>query len=47
MKKLFNVGIAAALLASCAPQLPKDQYQLDGNIQGVDNQSSYMMYAVD
>lgn len=47
MKKLFNVGIAAALLASCAPQLPKDQYQLDGNIQGVDNQSIYMMYAVD
>lgn len=47
MKKLLNLGIAAALLASCAPQLPKDQYQLSGNIQGVDNQNIYMMYAID
>ena len=45
MKKLLYSGIAVALLASCAQQLPKDQYLLNGSIQGRDGQYIYMVYA--
>lgn len=45
MNKLYLLGVAAAILASCAPQLPKDQYLLNGSIQGVDGQYIYMAYA--
>lgn len=47
MKKLLISGVATAILASCAPQLPKDQYLLNGSIQGVDGQYIYMAYATD
>lgn len=47
MKKLLFSGVAATILASCAPQLPKDQYMLNGNIQGTDGQYIYMAYATD
>lgn len=47
MKKLLISGVAVAILASCAPQLPKNQYLLNGSIQGVDGQYIYMAYATD
>lgn len=43
MKKFAILG-AAALLASCAGNQPKDQYTLNGTIQGVDGQEIYMIY---
>lgn len=45
MKKILISGVAAAILAGCAPQLPKDQFLLNGSIQGADGQYIYMTYA--
>lgn len=46
MKKLLNLSLAAAFLASCAPQQPTNQFTLNGTISGVDGQYIYMEYAL-
>lgn len=46
MKKLLYSGMTIALIAGCTPQLPKNQYVLNGSIPGINDQYIYMAYAV-
>ncbi len=39
--------MAVALLAACAPQLPKDSYVIEGTINGLEGQQIYLAYATD
>lgn len=47
LKTLFNGSMAVALLAACAPQLPKDSFLIEGTINGMEGQEIYLSYSTD